>query len=311
MKRIISIIIVALLICSACCVNGFAFGGYAHWEIARRAANYHNIPTGRNQDDAFMAGCLLADIGKSTWDNSYTTSDSIEFATKMMSISKATEQDSYFARGWQAHVYQDLNGSVNGILNDGDSYRVNCGQIDEYLRDELDIDCPINNSNGVYVCYDQIKNTYKALDNFTPTTNEIMQEIEDMYFLYNSQIALNFSSMSATQISNMNNQFNNLAQNCYSTSLLNSTTNNLSLTSNNNAEDSMELILAERKNPMKKSIAQSIEAQASDFAHLETISVDDNGNAFVRLVFDNEEAYFQLVEQHAALIGQNTSFTKS
>lgn len=300
MRRVLSITVVFLLIFSTCCVNGFAFGGYAHWDIARRTASLHNLPVGRNQARAFMAGCLVADIGKPTWDDLYTVSDSKEFAAKMMSIQHATEQDAYFARGWQAHVYQDNNGSVGDIINDGDSYRVNCGQIDEYLRDTLDITCPINGTDSLYICYEPIRNTYQALHNFSPTGTEIMEEVEKMYLLYNAQIALNFSGMSTNQISAMNTQFNSLASNCYSVSSFYSVSK-----SRMNAletQDTMELILAERKNPQKQAIIQSVENQVSECAHFETISVDNNGGAVVRFVFDDEEAYFELVEQYVLLI---------
>ena len=40
----------------------------------------------------------------------------------------------------------------------------------------------------------------------------------------------------------------------------------------------------------------------SECAHFETISVDNNGGAVVRFVFDDEEAYFELVEQYVLLI---------
>ena len=302
MKKIFSGVLVALLIVAVLPVNAFAFGGYAHWDIADRAVDANNISTSNNYATAYMSGCLLADIGKYSWDSNYTDSDTSTFANKMMEIEAPNTQGTYFARGWLSHVYQDTNGNVSTILNDGDSYRVNCGQIDEYLRDDLEIDCPINGTANLYVVYEMIRNTYAALDNFSPTNAQIDAQIENMYFLYHAQIALNFSGMSETQIDRMNDQFDDLAENCYSTEV------SRSISANQNAVlSSMDLIQRERNNPDKREALKSIEESAKQYAHLETVS-EENGVAELRFVITDPEAYQALAEQHANLIMKDTEF---
>ena len=70
----------------------------------------------------------------------------------------------------------------------------------------------------MYVNYALIRDTYNALhSSFSPSNTQIDDEIEDMFFLYHLQIALNVLGMNAQQISNMDNQFITLAQKCYST----------------------------------------------------------------------------------------------
>lgn len=302
MKKILSGVLVALLIVAVLPVNAFAFGGYAHWDIADRAVDANNISTSNNYATAYMSGCLLADIGKYSWDSDYTTSDSSAFANKMMEIEAPNTQGTYFARGWLSHVYQDSNGNVGTILNDGDSYRVNCGQIDEYLRDDLEIDCPINGTANLYVVYEMIRDTYAALDDFSPTNAQIDTQIENMYFLYHAQIALNFSGMSEAQIDRMNDQFDDLAENCYSTEV------SRSISANQNAVlSSMDLIQRERNNPDKREALKSIEESAKQYAHLETVS-EENGVAELRFVITDPEAYQALAEQHANLIMKDTEF---
>ncbi len=301
--RILSAVLVMIVLTmTVFSVNAHAFGGYAHWEIARRAVSENNIPTSNNYAYAYMSGALLADIGKNSWDNKYTVSDCAEFAKKMMEIDPPNNQGTYFARGWSSHVYQDTHGSVSQILDDGDSYRVNCGQIDEYLRDTLKKTCPINGTDNLYVVYDLIRDTYEALDGFSPKDSEINSEIESMYFLYNMQILLNFSGMSTAQIQRMNDQFDELAKNCYST-----TSNLLIDHYYNDSITTMDLIQRERSNYVKADALAKIEEAAKDCAHLETISYSD-GVAELRFVIDDPETYFALAKQHAELIIEGTEF---
>lgn len=303
-RRLVSLCLATALMLSVCSVEAFAFGGYAHWEIADRAVDENNIPTTNNYAQAYMSGTLLADIGKANWDNKYTKSDSLEFAQKMMEITPPNVQGTYFARGWRSHVYQDANGSVSSILNDGDGYRVNCGQIDEYLRDDLDISCPINGTANLYVVYEMIRNTYKALDGFEPTNDQIDAEIEAMYLAYHTQIALNFSGMNATQINNMNAQFNNLAETCYitSASMININENTYMQNSVTSVED---LFQRERNNPNKRDSILQIEEDAKMYAHLELISYK-NGVAELQFVINDYDAYQGLVDQYANIIAENT-----
>jgi hypothetical protein len=244
---------------------------------------------------------LLADIGKAHWDNNYTTSDTDIFASTMQSLATTT-QGTYFARGWASHFYQDTYGDVAEIIDDGDSYRINCGQIDEYLRDKLKISCPINGTDNLYVVYELIRNTYNQLNGFSPSNTAIDNEIQDMCFLYHTQILLNFSGMSTAQITRMNNQFDMLAQDCYSTSRLGNT-----MDSNN---ENMDFIIAERANKAKHAQIAVIEEQAHNVAHMETVRVVD-GLTELKFVIDDPEAYQDLLEQHVALLLEGTEYEQS
>lgn len=306
MKRTISFLIALILICTMGCVNAFAFGGYAHWNIACRAVSEYGISNTQNYADAFKTGCLLADIGYANWDDKYTKSDSADFAATMMSVSPFNEQARYFARGWQAHVYQDTEGSVSNIVNSL-SYRTGCGKIDEYLRDELDISCPINGTANMYICYEIIRDTYEALNNFSPTNDEIDSEIEEMFDAYNLQIGLNFFSMSDSEISAMNTQFDELAEDCYSTSSLYTIDNKSKVIT---YSERMDFIKTESNKPAKKPIADSFKKQLKEYTHLEIISVDEYGGATVRYVIDNEIAYQNIIEQYCELIVMDTIYEK-
>lgn len=300
MKKILPGVIAALLLVMVLPVNAFAFGGYAHWDIAGRAVVANNIPTTNNYSNAYMSGVLLADIGKYSWDNDYTVSDSNTFANKMISIVAPNMQGTYFARGWLSHVYQDNYGNVAAILDDGDNYRVNCGQIDEYLRDDLKINCPINGTANLYVVYEMIRNTYAALDGFSPTNAEIDKQIKNMYFLYHVQILLNFSGMSEKQIKRLNDQFDDLAENCYSTNASSSTSS-----SQNVVLSSMDLIQRERSNPAKYESLEAIVDSVTEYAYLETVS-EENGVTELRYVITDYEAYEDLAEQYVSLIMKDT-----
>ena len=70
----------------------------------------------------------------------------------------------------------------------------------------------------------------------------------------------------------------------------------------------MDTILAERSNPLKCEQVLNIEEQADDYAHIETISVDENGGAIVKFVIDDPVAYDGLVQQHADIVSKGTVY---
>lgn len=301
LKKSLVLAIAAVIILASNPVESQAFGGYAHWEIARRTVDIKYLDA---YELPYMSGTLLADIGRATWDSSYTSSDDVSFANKMMEIAynNSTTSTTFFARGWRGHVYQDSNGDVSAIINDGDLYRVNCGQIDEYLRDTLEIDCPINGGASFWVSYDLIRDTYAALDNFSPTNAEIDEEIENMFLLYQSQILLNASGMSDAQIERMNSQFDSLAQNSYITVYTQTVDENLL-----SSETDIDIMQRERYNVEKKAAINAIEAEAKKCTHVEVISGNSAG-AEVKLVIDDPAHYQKLVEEHASLILSETEF---
>lgn len=313
MKRVISVILFLCLMFTFN-ISASAFGGYAHWEIANRVVDKKGISSTNDYDIAYKSGTLIADIGRYSWDSDYTASDSRAFVAKMMSLTGTNTLYKYFARGWQSHVYQDIEGSVAEIFGgDSDNYSLKCGRIDEYLRDKQKINCPINGTDVTYVCYDLIRSTYKALDNFSPTNAQINTQISNMYSQYHTLIALNVLGMDQTQINAMNSQFNNLASYCYQTSSIYAS-NNYSLNLLNSfAEkngiaskiDLNELIISEKKNPLKKNRIEKIEEQIDSISYIKTIETYENGDAKVLFVIEDQQAYDILIKDLALVISED------
>lgn len=195
LRKIIAFALILLITTSLFATQALAWGGYAHWEMADRAS------TSLSSYDAtfYKSGALFADLGKSTWDSNYTVSDSKAFANKIVEIANdepwSGTGTKFLAYGWMAHYIQDTQGSLANIETTKSwwpsEYRGKCGWVDEYLRDDQNITCPINGTEGVGINYDLIRMTYEELDNFSPTDTQIDNEIADMYALYHVQIALN------------------------------------------------------------------------------------------------------------------------
>jgi|GEM_PF-2414305 len=195
-------------------VSANAFGGYAHWEIARRVAENKNmLDTVANY---YKSGCLFADIGKVSWDNKYTVSDSKIFAETMLAEARRTKVSAWvnFASGWYDHYIQDTKGSVANISGGPSLYRVKCGWIDEYLRDDLKIESPMDGTDVAYVNYYLIRETYRQLDNFSPTDSQIDDEIEKMYAAYDLAILLNVSGWSDAEKKSIEKALNRTASLC-------------------------------------------------------------------------------------------------
>lgn len=307
MKRFLAIFVISALVVSSLCVTASAYGGYAHWEIATRVVTIENISASNNYATAYKSGCLLADIGRVSWDKKYgVDSDSQTFARKMMSISAPNMQGTYFARGWQSHVYQDAAKDLDAIVG-SDGYFA-YGRVDEYLRDKMDISCPINGTANMYVVYDMIRTAYYQLTGFSPTNAQIDDEIETMFFMYNSLIAMNVLGMNATQIAEMNSQFDEIAENCYSTSSLYSLNSGGEPT---NISSLYDYALNEREKESKKAQSFSLESQAKNYAHIDIVCVDEYGGAEVRFVIEDYDAYAELVELNAKLLFDNTKFEVS
>lgn len=187
LKKLTSSLLVGLMLFST--VNAYAFGGYSHWDIATKVAA--NKQMGSTTANYYKSGALLADIGKSTWDNSYTTSDSKNFSDKMLAVARKTKFSSSlnFASGWVDHYIQDNKGTVLGIGGAPSPYRVGCGWVDEYLRDSKAIRSPINGTANAYADYYLIRETYNQLNGFAPTDAAIDTQISKLYSLYDLQIA--------------------------------------------------------------------------------------------------------------------------
>ncbi|MGL5153246.1 MAG: hypothetical protein ACRC7N_22020 [Clostridium sp.] len=221
MKRKVICSVLTVLIIGGIVTNGtakkaFAFGGYAHWDIARRTMDYQGVTSGNTRRE-YQSGVLMADLGRLNWDTYYTDTDKEVFSRKLKDIAVSSKFGNRmnFGKGWYDHFLQDKNGSVSGIIGSSGSYRLQCGQIDEYLRDDRKIVTPINGKTYAYVDYTSIRETYRALDNFAPTDSQIDTEIKRMYTGYHQAIAANFSGMSSSQINRMDSQFNTLSRNGY------------------------------------------------------------------------------------------------
>ncbi len=308
MKKILLCFVSAFVVSSLLTSSASAFGGYSHWEIANRTVEYENISTSNNKALAYKTGSILADIGKSHWDAEYTVSDSWTFANKIMELDTISTAGPYFARGWYSHVYQDTYGDVSAIIADGGNYSANCGQIDEYLRDDLGLKCPINDSSmNIWIDFDLIRDTYSELDNFAPTNYEISDEIEALYTRYDALILLNFQSMNSEQITRMETQFDDLAQNCYHTSVPLSAASKSSGVSYNSYDELEVLFDSQRSNADKAKDIAEIEAQIDEVTHLQIISCDGNGS-LVKYVVDDNEAYEKLLVEYVNIILEDINY---
>lgn len=229
-----------------------AFGGYAHYTMGALKAAL----SGRSEQIqlAYISGCLLADIGKTTWDSDlrewyenngtytypenyytyneqeeeynekYFASDEFLFMDAMYNVSNYLDDLSTSAKimayGWRDHYIQDKYGSVFSIpSHPSTSYSINCGWIDEYLRDELILcDYPIQNDEiaEIYVSYKLINRTYRAITNgaMNPTVEEIQAEILDMFAAYDAQILANLSGWNATQKTEIMNELDRVVAYC-------------------------------------------------------------------------------------------------
>lgn len=201
-RKIVSLLLCCIMVISMGTVSASAFGGYTHWTMAALIAA---LDTNRSDQAklAYMSGCLLADIGKSTWDGDTSIdSDSYTFTKKMYDLSKSIEDLSASAKimayGWRDHYIQDKKGDTDNttspyaeMSNQRLRYKFNCAWIDEYFRDEIQlVDSPIQDGelDGIYVSYKLINRTYQALANFSPTVEDIQNEILDMFALYDLAI---------------------------------------------------------------------------------------------------------------------------
>lgn len=235
MKKFISLVLVIVTSFSLFIVNGSAFGGYAHYTMGAL------IAAESDRSDklklAYASGCLLADIGRTTWDTKlrkwykendypaeyyekdnkkYYASDEYLFTEAMYDVSKKVDgfsaSSKVMAYGWRDHYIQDRYGEISKITSrPWKKYSLDCGWIDEYLRDEsVFSDYPIQDNalDEIYISYALIRKTYEAITNgeISPSNDEIKEEIKDMFAAYDALIFANTSGWSETQISEINNE---------------------------------------------------------------------------------------------------------
>lgn len=216
MKKLVMLIVILVFLMGTT-TEAFAFGGYAHWDTAKRTANSGGLSSTNTK--YYASGCILADLGYTVLDNYGYPSDGLTVTNKMRAIafsSTGTTVDKYFASGWRAHYEQDTKGSVSNISVPSTitSYRVKCGWIDEYLRDYKGISSPIDNSALMYVDYSLIKRTYEALLGFSLGDGYINGYIADSFSNYNFQILLNTAGWTSSQRSSIETELNRCAAFC-------------------------------------------------------------------------------------------------
>lgn len=217
LKRLTAVVLAFCFISTCFSVQASAFGGYAHWFMGCLIA----ATSGESltNQKIYASGCLLADIGATTWDKNKTpdkdkyASDKYIVVKKMYDLaqnSNYTEAERIFSYGWRDHYIQDQKGKVAKTNPPAlaFSYRLQCGWIDEYLRDEIDdvfVDYPIQNNetNDIYISYRLIRDTYNALFGFSPGNEEILDEIKDMFAAYDLQIFFNVFGWSETDEENI------------------------------------------------------------------------------------------------------------
>lgn len=239
MKKIIALVLVIALSLSIFTCNASAFGGYAHYTMGAFVA----IESGLSEQAqlAYTSGCLLADIGNTTWDSKlrkwfkennypseyytknssteeynkkYFASDEYLFTKAMYDVSNSIDGLSSSAKimayGWRDHYIQDQYGSIADIESRPiGAYPTWCGWIDEYLRDESGLSgYPIQNNalDEIYISYELIRKTYESITNgyLSPSNDDIKEEIKDMFALYDLAILANFFGWSETQIDEIN-----------------------------------------------------------------------------------------------------------
>ncbi|MDQ5984065.1 MAG: hypothetical protein RUMPE_01097 [Eubacteriales bacterium SKADARSKE-1] len=202
MKLIKICTIVILLICYITIkspIKIYAFGVYTHCYIGSLTWQENNMSKQYEQENikAYESGIMVADIGLLNWDKKYKIdSDSFEFKNKMVEIaSRSNSKDTkLFALGWSDHVYHDKHGSVKKVISIDEGYRKSCLIIDKYIISQIgEITL-----KDLYIDCNLIRDTYKALCNFSPTDEQIKQELDlslNMMKLMISQVDKNLTNL--------------------------------------------------------------------------------------------------------------------
>lgn len=282
----------------------FAWGGYAHWDMANRTQGYFG--------GYYSGGALCADIGKSTWDSDYTMSDNSTFANKMVAIaSTGTTGAKSFASGWKAHWTQDTYGALANISGGPSNLSIKKGWVDEYLRDEKGINSPIDGTATLSASYTLIQQTYQALDNFTPTTTQINEELTDTYDLYNLQILANTSGWSDAEKASIEKELNRTAALC-KTAYTQAVTGIAKMLGLRNAEVTLgnaDVDKAKEKKMLKEKLDSKLEEiRTQKIVELESTPAGNPGEFILKFVIKDKMKYQQKLEEMLNLI-EDSGFT--
>ncbi len=242
MKKLISLFLILTLCFSMFAVNASAFGGYAHWYMGTTIVSDSAFDD--KTDDvklAYISGSVLADIGEAglndnaltngytdihndDYDGDTTTTESDNFlaTSKVYELSRSLNARSRaMAYGWRDHYIQDNLGDVYN--NTGTPYAkilypITCGWIDEYLRDEVaSINYPIQSgdTSAIYIGYTLIENLFQEIYAVTLSPEMIVNEIVQLFALYDANIAANMLGWTQNQRLKINNELTRVMDLCY------------------------------------------------------------------------------------------------
>ena len=130
----------ALLFAANSCYTGVnALFGNAHFNLGKKIVRKLDKKLSEKEGNAFLSGMVYADIGRFKFDKETgIDSDSDKFAKKMKELAK-TDEEKWFARGFEMHVLQDnetkkfLNETLGRKYSSYSEYMTNCGIVDYYF----------------------------------------------------------------------------------------------------------------------------------------------------------------------------------
>lgn len=293
-KKFISTVLIICLIFTCFSIPAYAFGGYAHWYMGNHIASLSNKSATAKL--AYKSGCLLADIGRISWDDEYEyNSDSYNMSLSMFLLVDVypDEFDSYAKYmycGWRDHYHQDQYGSVNSLNPPHNDYKWNCGWIDEYLRDDLEnLDYPIrhNDFDELYIDYELISRAYELLCGFAPTETQIKNQIRLMFAAYDFQISMNFTGWDETDKTNIINELDRCVNYCYGFELeapdyMHNSRSTESIDTNSSIQQTMDLLTEE-----------DLELLAS-YIEIEETNISETASYLKINITDQDEYDFQI-----------------
>ncbi len=116
-----------------------ALFGNAHFNIGKKVAEKLDASISEESKSAFLSGIVYADIGKFKFDKEAgVESDSDKFVSEMKKFAE-TEEEKWFVRGFEAHIFQDSETKkfLKDILGHEYSsyvvYVIDCGTLDSYF----------------------------------------------------------------------------------------------------------------------------------------------------------------------------------
>ena len=139
-KKMVYVSLAALLFAPNFCsgrVN--ALFGNAHFNIGKKVIEKLDASISKESKNAFLSGIVYADIGKFKFDKETgVESDSDKFVSEMKKFAE-TEEEKWFVRGFEAHIFQDsetkkfLKDILGHEYSSYADYVVDCGTLDSYF----------------------------------------------------------------------------------------------------------------------------------------------------------------------------------